>query len=248
MKGTIGFFLSLLFCATPVHAEVFDIAHRGYAAYAPAESSMQAFRNAHALGADGIEFDVRQTQDNVVVVAHDPNIPELSNRAIENIRFTELQLTTEVPSLEAVLSFAKAAGQTVWLEIKQSHRYPGIIDRTLALINQYGLEEVTVIQSFNHNDLYAVHLKQPELRLLALFVSNYRLDRVPAYVGFIGLPISNVYLNGAMMQSARNAGKRVIFWRRDARSESKNVLRQFINIGADGFMLDRSLKQIMNDE
>ena len=236
----------LLLASLPVQGQVLDIAHRGYPAYAP-ESTLQAFQNAHAMGADGIEFDVRQTKDNVVVVAHDAGVPALSGRAIERINFSELYMATDTPSLEEVLSFAKQSGQTVWLEIKQSHRYPGIIDRTLSLVSKYNLEKVAVIQSFNHGDLQRVHLKKPELKLLALFSSSFSLSRVAGYVDYIGLPIVDTYLNSELIKAIHDASKRVIFWRRNDRSETKQVLQQFIKAGADGFMLDRSLKAIVND-
>jgi glycerophosphoryl diester phosphodiesterase len=45
-------------------------AHRGGAALRP-ENTIEAFDNGLALGADGLEFDVRLTRDRVVVVHHD---------------------------------------------------------------------------------------------------------------------------------------------------------------------------------
>jgi glycerophosphoryl diester phosphodiesterase len=45
-------------------------AHRGGAALRP-ENTIEAFDNGLALGADGLEFDVRLTRDGVVVVHHD---------------------------------------------------------------------------------------------------------------------------------------------------------------------------------
>src|SRR5437016_1352334 len=48
-------------------------AHRGGAALAP-ENSLAAFRNALALGADIVEFDLHLTRDGEVVVIHDPTL------------------------------------------------------------------------------------------------------------------------------------------------------------------------------
>src|SRR4051812_47773443 len=45
-------------------------AHRGGAALAP-ENTIAAFDNGLALGADGLELDVRLSRDGVVVVHHD---------------------------------------------------------------------------------------------------------------------------------------------------------------------------------
>lgn len=251
MKWISVFLWVLLAASVSAHAavntEVLDIAHRGYAAVNP-ESTLQAFQNAHQQGADGIEFDVRQTQDGVVVVTHDATVPTLSNQPVENILFADLYMATEIPSLEEVLVFAQDAGQTVWLEIKQSHRYPGVIDRVLALIAKYDLEDVTVIQSFNHNDLRVIKRKNPNVRLLALYIDSFSLNNLASYVDYIGLPIANNYLNAPLIQRVHAAGKQVVFWRRNDRSETKQVLQQFIDVGADGFMLDRPLKAIMQQD
>jgi len=48
-------------------------AHRGGAALAP-ENTLAAFENGVALGADGIELDVRPSRDGRVVVHHDETL------------------------------------------------------------------------------------------------------------------------------------------------------------------------------
>lgn len=53
-------------------------AHRGVSALMP-ENTLPAFAAALALGADEIEFDVRLTKDNRLVVSHDPNLERVSD-------------------------------------------------------------------------------------------------------------------------------------------------------------------------
>ena len=48
-------------------------AHRGASAYAP-ENTMEAFRLAQKMGADGIELDVHLTRDGEILVTHDENV------------------------------------------------------------------------------------------------------------------------------------------------------------------------------
>lgn len=237
--------LSVFFITFSVaHAQVLDIAHRGYAAVNP-ESTLEAFKLAHEQGADGIEFDVRQTSDDVLVVTHDPSIKMLGGRLIEKVTFSDIYLETNIPSLEEVLIFAKQVDQTIWLEIKQSHRYPNIINNVLSLIVKYGLEASTVIQSFNHQDLKEIQSLQPRIRLLALFSSNFRINRVPNFINYVGLPMTQVILNSQLIAILHRAGKQVILWRRDDRSETAAVVNAFIAAGADGFMLDKPLKLLV---
>ena len=53
-------------------------AHRGASGYAP-ENTMEAFRLADEMKADGIELDVQLTKDGEVVVLHDEKIDRVSN-------------------------------------------------------------------------------------------------------------------------------------------------------------------------
>src|SRR5919198_989321 len=53
-------------------------AHRGGAALAP-ENTLRAFDNGLALGADGLELDVRLSRDGLVVVHHDALLDRTTN-------------------------------------------------------------------------------------------------------------------------------------------------------------------------
>lgn len=53
-------------------------AHRGVSALMP-ENTLPAFAAALALGADEIEFDVRLTKDNQLIVSHDPHLDRISD-------------------------------------------------------------------------------------------------------------------------------------------------------------------------
>ena len=54
------------------------IAHRGASAYAP-ENTMEAFRLAVDMKADGIEIDVHFSKDGHIMVLHDEKIDRTSN-------------------------------------------------------------------------------------------------------------------------------------------------------------------------
>lgn len=60
-------------------AEMIQVwAHRGASGYAP-ENTLDAFRKAIEMGADGIELDVQLTKDGTVVVIHDEVIERVSD-------------------------------------------------------------------------------------------------------------------------------------------------------------------------
>ena len=90
-------------------------AHRGASGYAP-ENTLDAFRKAVEMGADGIELDVQMTKDGELVVIHDEAIDRVSNgkgwvkdytyEELKKFNFnkTHLEYTKEeIPTLEQLL-------------------------------------------------------------------------------------------------------------------------------------------------
>jgi Glycerophosphoryl diester phosphodiesterase len=78
------------------------LAHRGACKRAP-ENTIEAFRLAAELGADGVELDARRTADGVIVVSHDPVI-EGFGLLVEHPFATLRAEVPSVPTLEEVLA------------------------------------------------------------------------------------------------------------------------------------------------
>ena len=99
------------------------IAHRGASAEAP-ENTLAAFRRALALGADGIELDVRVTRDGEAVVFHDSTLTRLADRRgrLARLLFRELREVRiqgePIPTLAEVLALARRRA-VVQIEIKR---------------------------------------------------------------------------------------------------------------------------------
>jgi glycerophosphoryl diester phosphodiesterase len=89
------------------------IAHRGAEAK---ENTIAAFERAIALGVDGVEFDVRVTQDQVLVIHHDP---EVDGHLIQALTWRELQANApEIPTFEQTIACCQ--GQTFMdIELKE---------------------------------------------------------------------------------------------------------------------------------
>lgn len=231
--------------ANPASTDVLDIAHRGYAAKNP-ESTLQAFQYAISRGADGLELDVRQSEDKVLLVTHEPVISEIGSQRVENTQSKLAFLRSNIPSLEEVIILAKQHHKPLWIEIKQSHLYPGITRRLIVLLKKYDYLNNVVIQSFNHQDLLMIYQINPNIPLLALFSNNFDMSRLPTFVELVGLPLSQRYADSALIGALHSVGKGVIFWRQSPAWERADVIRQFIAMGADGFMLDRPLEDVLN--
>ncbi len=87
--------------ATPV------IGHRGNRAYAP-ENTIASLREAVALGADAVEFDVRVSRDGRLVVMHDATLERTTNGSGQVAHHTEAELR----QLDAGANFTCDGGAT----------------------------------------------------------------------------------------------------------------------------------------
>jgi glycerophosphoryl diester phosphodiesterase len=90
------------------------LAHRGACRRAP-ENTIEAFRVARELGADGVELDVRRTADGVLVVSHDP-VVEGFGLLVEHPFAALRAAVPRVPTLEE--AFDALIGLLVNVEIK----------------------------------------------------------------------------------------------------------------------------------
>ncbi len=83
------------------------IAHRGNSMHAP-EDTVESFRQGLALGADGLEFDVRVSADGVPVVIHDPTLDRTTNGSGP----VNARTADELLALDAGYRFTPDGGRT----------------------------------------------------------------------------------------------------------------------------------------
>lgn len=138
-------------------------AHRGASGYAP-ENTLEAFRKAVEMGADGVELDVQLTKDAQVVVIHDESIDRVSNGSgrVEDYTLEELKKFNfnkthpeyewaSIPTLEEVLELLKDTALTVNIELKTGVCfYDGIEEKVLKIVKERSMKERIIYSSFNH--------------------------------------------------------------------------------------------------
>ena len=123
------------------------MAHRG-ASRAARENTIEAFRLAGQMGADGVELDVRRTLDDVLVVHHDPRVAD--GRVIRETSAAELP--AHIPTIEAALDACE--GMWVNLEIKNDETEPDfdpsdwVVDTTVAMLTRRGESHRWLMSSF----------------------------------------------------------------------------------------------------
>jgi glycerophosphoryl diester phosphodiesterase len=174
-----------------VTARPLIIGHRGASALAP-ENTRAAFSLALSEGADGIEFDVRLSQDNKPVVIHDASLKRTStNRAFVSAMSSQDLATIDVgswfnskflkharpdyqkeklPSLEDVFKlFSKSEG-VLYLEMKFEKTGSDILARQCVdLIREYAFTDRVVVECFHLASIAEVKRLDGGIRTAALF-------------------------------------------------------------------------------
>ena len=139
-------------------------AHRGdsYNCY---ENTMEAFQAAVAAGADMIETDIRLTADNELVLFHDAGakrvaaadvkIQELTLEEVRRLNVGSELHPAQIPTLEEFLAWVTPLDIWLNLELKE-YFVPGneekcrlCAEKTVALVEQYGLGDRVVLNSFD---------------------------------------------------------------------------------------------------
>lgn len=143
------------------------IGHRG-AAGTELENTLASLQTAIDIGVYAVEFDVRRTSDNRLVVCHDADLLRIANdkRKISELTLAEIQKIrlisgSNIPTLEEAL--ALMGSKPVIIELKES----GCTQMLLAVLAQFPSAKAH-IASFKLNELAALRALAPNLKLYGL--------------------------------------------------------------------------------
>lgn len=150
-------------------------AHRGASGYAP-ENTLEAFKLAADMGADGVELDVQLTRDGQVVVCHDEKIDRTSDHKGLVCDYTLAELKSfnfnnhnpeyphaQIPTLEEVLNLLEPTGLEVNIEMKTGIIwYPDIEQKTIDIVEKCGMKDRVVYSSFNHYSIQKLKKLDPQ--------------------------------------------------------------------------------------
>lgn len=174
-------------------------AHRGASGYAP-ENTLEAFKLAADMGADGVELDVQLTKDGELVVVHDEYIDRVSDGhgrvvdyTLEELRqfnfnkmHPEYTPNCKIPTLREVLELLNNTGMTVNIELKTGVIfYPGIEKKVVELVHCMGWQGRILYSSFNHCSAMKVREYDSEARIAFLYAEQ--LSQVADYAVMNGV-------------------------------------------------------------
>lgn len=154
------------------------IGHRGARFEAP-ENTVPGFRYALGLGLQAVEFDVRMTKDEQLVVIHDATVDRTTDGSGEVASFSLAEIQAldarsafpdwpepcRVPAFAEVLDVVGHLPELL-IEIKGDApaRLDRVVPKTVAEIRSRGIEHQVTITSFDPYALELAHREAPEIR------------------------------------------------------------------------------------
>lgn len=156
--------------------------HRGASGHAP-ENTLPAFLMAADMGADGVELDIQQTRDGVIVVCHDETVDRTSNGVgwVKDCSFEEIRRLdfsngnaayegVKIPAMEEVFDLLAPTGLTINIELKTGIVFYGKIEeKILALAKRKGWEDRVIYSSFNHYTVRRIKELNPDAKVGLLY-------------------------------------------------------------------------------
>jgi len=165
-----------------------NIAHRGASSLAP-ENTFAAFDQAFESGADGIEFDVQLSRDNIPVVIHDETLERTTSGAgpVKELTLEELKALDAgswfaarfddavIPTLHEVLTRYKDNCPLFDIELKNSYTaYPGLEEAVLEQVARHRLEERVIVSTFNPDSLATCRRLNPSVRTGLIYLEEIK--------------------------------------------------------------------------
>jgi glycerophosphoryl diester phosphodiesterase len=219
------------------------IAHRGANNLAP-ENTLTAFELAIKLGAEFIEFDVRKTKDNELVINHDPGVIRTTHRfglinhlTLKDVKSLTISKYEKIPTLKELLQETKGKIQYM-CEVKVNNISEGVIK----ILSDFNVIDSTILISFKHNELLKSQKKHPNLKYGAIIPSGLGWIKDWFFKKSLILSLSeknffsvNAFfplINKKFVNLAHEKGLKVFAWTITSRRKMKKMIR----IGVDGIL------------
>jgi glycerophosphoryl diester phosphodiesterase len=212
------------------------IGHRGARAYEP-ENTLRSFKKALELGANAIEFDVRQTKDKKIVVIHDDKVDRTTNGkglvndlTLREIKELDAGKGERIPTLEEALDFIGRKVK-ILIELKET----GIEKKVLDLVKERGLEDNVIVVSFLEDALEKVRKLDQKIETGLIYVkhANPIKSATELKANYL-LPLYR-FTHTANVQKAHENKLKVIVWTINNPEEVSTYVRK----GVDGIASDK---------
>jgi len=212
------------------------IGHRGARAYEP-ENTMRSFRKALEIGVDAIEFDVRKTRDNHIIVIHDADVKRTTNGKglVADLTLKEIkELSTEkgekIPTLEEALELLDNKVK-ILIELKEQ----GLEEKVLSAVHSKKVEKNVIIASFLEPALAKTRELDKQIETGLIYVKHPNPIKAALELKANYLISLYRFTHTANVQKAHENGLKVIVWTINTVEEAA----EFVKKGVDGIATDK---------
>jgi glycerophosphoryl diester phosphodiesterase len=212
------------------------IGHRGARAYEP-ENTVRSFRKAVEIGVDAVELDVRKTQDNQLVVIHDPDVKKTTNGkglvselTLKQIKEFSTEKGEKIPTLKEALDFLDKKVKTI-IELKEA----GVEKEVLALVHENGLQTNVIVTSFLEDALRRVRELDKDVETGLIYAKHKNPLKAALELKAQYLVAFYKFMHTANVQKAHENGLKVIVWTMNTPEE----VAEYVKKGVDGIASDK---------
>ncbi len=223
------------------------IAHRAGAGAAP-ENTLAALERAIQDGAtDYVEIDVQLTLDGVIVVAHDKDLMKVANdpRPIRQTNYAEFSQVDigqlfapefkgqRLSTLSEFLEAGKGRVQFL-VEFKQSAG-TDLVEKTIQVVNQYGMQDEVVLMSLDLNDIRRAQQLTSDITIGYCVLTEVG-DLTQLDVDFVAIQENNI--TPKLIRAIQGQEMDVCGWTVD---EGKRILA-LVEMGVDGIITNEPVR------
>jgi glycerophosphoryl diester phosphodiesterase len=212
------------------------IGHRGARAYEP-ENTLRSFGKALEMGVDAVEFDVRKTRDNHLVVIHDADVKRTTDDKglVADLTLKEIkELSTEkgekIPTLEEALDFLDGKVK-ILIELKET----GSEEQVLKTVHAKKAEKNVVITSFLEDAIKKTRKLDDEIETGLIYAKHPHPEKTALELKANYLVSLYRFMHTANVEKAHRNGLKVIVWTINTPEEAAEYAKK----GVDGIATDK---------
>jgi glycerophosphoryl diester phosphodiesterase len=210
------------------------VGHRGARAY-EIENTLDSFKKAIEMGANGIELDLRQSRDGKLVISHDETLKKVFGQdlAISETTLEELKQASgnKISTLEEALRFIDRKVDRILLELKET----GYEKKVLNVIKKEKLEDRVIIVSFHEEALSHVRMLNKKIETGFIYAKfGNPVDAALKLQAQYLVPLYR-FIHTKDVERAHKNSLKMIVWTINTKEEAGKYMAK----GVDGIATDR---------